>query len=291
MRALPLLLLLAVGGLIAVGVNLAKGAAAFGIEGPEFAFYLSLGAGLVLLAVVAARGERIPLTRTHVTYYAVTGFVSLAAPNVLSFILAKHAGAAYASVPFALSPLITYPLAIAVGLDAPAWRRFAGLAVGFVGTALVLSRLVASMAGGGTIWLLVALAVPACVASGNIYRSLKWPKGVSDMGLAAAMLLASTIWLFPLLFVYPLRAFHGSFGTGEFLVLAQIAASAAMYWLYFWLQRVAGPVYLSQIGYVAAGFGVLFAVTIFGERLPALAVLGLALIVAGVLLVRAVRKP
>jgi drug/metabolite transporter (DMT)-like permease len=290
MRALPLVLLLAVGGLIAVGVNLAKGAAQFRIEGPEFAFFLSAGAGVVLLAVTLARGERIRLGRSHLVYYAVTGFVSLAAPNVLSFILAKHAGAAYASVPFALSPLITYPLAILVGLDKAAWRRFGGLAVGFIGTALVLSRLASSMANTGALWLLVALAVPVCVATGNIYRSIKWPKDVSDIGLAAAMLLASTLWLAPLLFVYPLAAFEQGFGTGELLVLAQVAASAAMYWLYFWLQRVAGPVYLSQIGYVAAGFGVLFAVTVFGERLPALAVAGLAMIVAGVLLVRAVRR-
>jgi drug/metabolite transporter (DMT)-like permease len=289
-RAVPFLLLLAVGGLIAVSVNLAKGAAQYGIEGPEFAFFLSAGAGVVLLAATLARGERIPLTRKHLIFYVVTGFFSLAAPNVLGFMLAKHAGAAYASVPFALSPLITYPLAIAVGLDRAAWRRFGGLAVGFVGTALVLSRLADATGSTGALWLLAALAMPVCVATGNIYRSLKWPKGVSDMALAAAMMLASAAWLAPLLFVFPLATFGNGFTPGEVIVIAQIVAAAAMYWLYFWLQRVAGPVYLSQIGYVAAGFGVLFAVTIFGERLPALAVLGLAMIVAGVLLVRAVRR-
>jgi drug/metabolite transporter (DMT)-like permease len=290
MRALPFILLLAVGGLIAVSVNLAKGAAQYGIQGPEFAFFLSAGAGIVLLTVTLVRGERIPLGGAHLAFYFVTGFFSLAAPNVLSFMLARHAGAAYASVPFALSPLITYPIAILVGLDKAAWRRFGGLAIGFVGTALVLSRLANATASTGVLWLLAALAMPVCVATGNIYRSLRWPKGVSDMGLAAAMMLASALLLAPLLFIYPLASFNGRFGPGEVIVLAQIVAASAMYWLYFWLQRVAGPVYLSQIGYVAAGFGVLFAVTVFGERLPALAVVGLAMIVAGVLLVRAVRR-
>jgi drug/metabolite transporter (DMT)-like permease len=154
----------------------------------------------------------------------------------------------------------------------------------------VLSRLASATASTGPIWLLVALAVPACVASGNIYRSLKWPKDVSDMGLAAAMLLASAIWLLPLLAIYPLGLFRNGAGAGELLVGAQVAASAAMYWLYFWLQRVAGPVYLSQIGYVAAGFGVLFATIFFHERLPPTAIIGLAMIVVGVLLVRAVRR-
>lgn len=292
MRALPVLLLLVVGGLIAVGVNLAKAAGRYGIAGPEFAFWLSLGAGAILFIMVRARGERIPLTRTHLIYYAVTGFVSLAAPNVLSFLIASHAGAAYGSVPFALSPLITYPIAIATGLDRPAWRRFAGLAVGFAGTALVLADMAAATTGAGPIWLLAALAIPACVATGNVYRSIKWPKGASDMALAAAMLIASTIWLLPLVLVRPIVAFrHGGFGEGEALVIAQMIASAAMYWFYFWLQRIAGPVYLSQIGYVAAGFGVLFAVIFFGEPLAWAVVVGLLMIIGGVALVRTRKAP
>ena len=290
MRALPFLLLLAVGGLVAVSVNLSKGALAFGIEGPEFAFYLSLGAGVVLLAVTLLRGDRIRLTSRHLVYYAVTGFVSLAAPNVLAFVLAKYSGAAYASVSFALSPLITYPLAIVVNLDRPEARRFIGLLVGFVGTALVLSRMALSAEFAGPIWLAVAVAIPACVATGNIYRSLYWPKDVSDFGLAAAMLLASAVWLLPLYLAGERAAFAGQIGGGEALIAAQVVASAAMYWLYFWLQRVAGPVYLSQIGYVAAGFGVLFAVIFFREHVPFMMLVGLAMIVVGVLLVRAIRR-
>lgn len=290
MRALPLLLLLAVGGLIAVGVNLSKGALAYGVEGPEFAFYLSVGAGIVLLVVTLLRGDRIRLTPKHLVYYAVTGFISLAAPNVLAFVLAKQSGAAYASVSFALSPLITYPLAIAVKLDRPETRRFVGLMVGFVGTILVLSRMALSAEFAGPIWLAVAIAIPACVATGNIYRSLYWPKDVSDFGLAAAMLLASAIWLLPLYLMSDRAAFAGPTGGGEALIATQVVASAAMYWLYFWLQRVAGPVYLSQIGYVAAGFGVLFAVIFFGEHVPLLMLVGLAMIVAGVLMVRAIRR-
>lgn len=290
MRAVPFFLLLAVGALIAVGINLSKAAAAQGIEGPEFAFWLSLGAGIVLFGLATIRGERINFEPRHLRYYAVTGFISLAAPNVLTFILAKHAGAAYASVPYSLSPLITYPLAILVGLDKPEWRRFGGLAIGFIGTVLVLSRLALATKDAGAVWLLVALAVPLCLATGNIYRTLRWPKDVGDVGLAAAMMLASAIWLSPFLIAYPVVAFRDGIGTGSLIVIAQVVAASAMYWLYFWLQRVAGPVYLSQIGYVGAGFGVLFAVIFFRETVPPAAILGLLLIVAGVLLVRAVRQ-
>jgi drug/metabolite transporter (DMT)-like permease len=292
MRLLPVILLLIVGGLIAVGVALAKAAAPYGIAGPEFALWLSLGAGLILFVVTRIRGETIPLTRQHITYYLVTGLVSLAAPNALSFLIANHAGAAFGSVPYALSPLITYPIAITVGLDRPQLRRFLGLAIGFAGTALVLYEMAAATgANAGPIWLLAALAIPLCVATGNVYRSARWPKGATDMALATAMLLTSVLWLLPLVATRPIAAFRHGIGGGELIIFAQMIASAAMYWFYFWLQRIAGPVYLSQIGYVAAGFGVFFAVVFFGEALAAAVVVGLVMIAAGVSLVRARRAP
>jgi drug/metabolite transporter (DMT)-like permease len=289
MRAIPIFLLLAVGSLIAVGINLSKAAAAQGIEGPEFAFWLAFGSGLVLLAVATIRGDRIKLEPRHLRYYAVTGFLS-AAPNALTFVLAKHAGAAYASMPYSLSPLLTYPLAILFGLDKPEWHRFGGLAVGFVGTVLVLSRLALATPDAGPFWLFVALLIPLCLASGNIYRTMKWPKDIGDMDLAAAMMLTSAIWLSPFLIAYPVVAFRDGINEGTLIVIAQMIVASAMYWLYFWLQRIAGPVYLSQIGYVGAGFGVLFAVIFFRETVPPAAILGLLLIVAGVLLVRAIRQ-
>ena len=52
------------------------------------------------------------------------------------------------------------------------------------------------------------------------------------------------------------------------------------------LQIAGGPVYLSQIGYVAAAFGVALAYLLFGELPTWLLLAGVAMIVVGVLLVR-----
>ena len=68
-------------------------------------------------------------------------------------------------------------------------------------------------------------------------------------------------------------------------MLAQIGVSTLTYWLFFRLQQAAGPVYLSQINYVAAALGVVIALAVFGEAVTMTMVLGFALIVAGVFLV------
>ncbi len=66
------------------------------------------------------------------------------------------------------------------------------------------------------------------------------------------------------------------------VVVAQVASASAMFAFFFRLQAVGGPVYLSQIGYVAAAVG-LFAGTLFlSEHYQLLTWLGAAIITAGV---------
>jgi drug/metabolite transporter (DMT)-like permease len=55
--------------------------------------------------------------------------------------------------------------------------------------------------------------------------------------------------------------------------------------LFFRLQQVGGPVYLSQIGYVAAAVGLVSGTLVLGERYPAATWLGALVVVAGVALV------
>ena len=283
----PLLLLLAVGALIAVTVDLAKIAASYGVSGPEFAFWLSLGAGIILFCAARLGGKPMPLSLRHLGFYAIAGLLSLAAPNVASFAVADVAGTAYGIVPYALSPLMTYPLAILVRLDRPQWRRFGGLLVGFVGTFLVLADIVLSTSSSGLLWALAALSIPALVATGNIFRTLNMPSDTSALPLAAGIMLGSAFWLAPyLIYLDGGVVFSGFPEIGAWVVILQITISAIQYWLYMRLQQAAGPVCLSQIGYVAAAFGVVLAYFIFGA-IPTIMLLGgIAMIVAGVLLVR-----
>jgi drug/metabolite transporter (DMT)-like permease len=68
------------------------------------------------------------------------------------------------------------------------------------------------------------------------------------------------------------------------IVVAQVASASAMFAFFFRLQAVGGPVYLIQIGYVAAAVG-LFAGTIFlGEHYQLLTWAGAVIITIGVII-------
>lgn len=283
---MPFILLLSVGGLIAVTVDMSKLAAAGGVSGPEFAFWISLGAGIVLLIATLLGGKRMPVTLPHLGFFAISGLLSLAAPNVASFAVAQVAGANYGIAPFALSSLITYPMAILLHLDRMEWKRFAGLLIGVVGTFIILVDITMVTASAGILWALAALSMPVLVASGNIFRTLYLPKDTTDLPLAAGVMLGSAFWLFPVVIMTGSTILSAGPSTGLQIVIGQIALSALHYWLYMRLQRAAGPVYLSQIGYVAAAIGVFLAYILFSE-LPTISLLiGIALIVAGVFLVQ-----
>ena len=68
------------------------------------------------------------------------------------------------------------------------------------------------------------------------------------------------------------------------LVAAQVASASAMFAFFFRLQAVGGPVYLSQIGYVAAAVGLIAGVLFLGERYQLLTWLGAVIITAGVVM-------
>ncbi len=68
------------------------------------------------------------------------------------------------------------------------------------------------------------------------------------------------------------------------LTAGNITAFALQFVAYFQLQRVAGPVYLSQIGLVSAAVGTTVAVLFLEETLPQVFAVSVTLMVTGVVL-------
>lgn len=165
-------------------------------------------------------------------------------------------------------------------------RRATGVMLA-LGGAVLLAVLKLSEPNVDAVWVAAALSAPVLLAIGNIYRTARWPEGVTPDELAPGMLAASGIMLLVI------GAIAGSFSGGAagfslavptgravpaLLILAQIATFSVMYLLYFVLQKHGRPVYLSLLGSVAAVVGVPIAILLLGEAPPQ----GLA--IAGVLI-------
>ena len=283
-------LLLATGTLLGSTTPLAKLAAGAQIPPLLWAFVVSAGAGGVLGLALLARGEAVPRTGHALRFYAVAAAVSYAVPNTLVFLVTPRLGAGYAGTLFALSPMLTLAFSALMGTGRPGALGLAGLAVAFAGAMLVAATRGEAGQPAGWGWVALGLLVPVCLAAGNVYRTLDWPGGAGPVGLAVGCHLASAAMLLA-----------GLAATGELgsfallarvpgLALAQVAAAAAMFALFFRLQAVGGPVFLSQIGYVGAAVGLLAGVALLGERYAALTWIGAAVIAAGIAVAAVARR-
>lgn len=275
-------LLLVTGGLLGLTLPFAKLAGQAGAAPTLWALVISLGAGGVLLIWMLARGQRVGLDAGRLRYFAIAAAISYAIPNLLMFFAIPHLGAGYTGIMLTLSPVVTLLLSILFKVRKPTPLGMAGIAVGFVGALIVAWTRGEAGRPADIFWVIVGLCIPLCLASGNIYRTIDWPKGAGTTELAVGSHLAAALMLTAVILARGDFASAPSLAAILVLVVAQVLASALMFAFFFRLQVVGGPVYLSQIGYVAAAIGLISGVLFLGENYGWLTWLGAAVITVGI---------
>jgi drug/metabolite transporter (DMT)-like permease len=294
----PLPLLLIVGGFLAVSTVIAKAAPGLGWHPLALLQWSILGgaAGLFLITHLAGSGlvrqaavAPVFPDRKLMVYLVVSGLLFIA-PNMIAVAAAPRVGAGFVSLCYAFPLVLTYALAVLLRLDRLEWLRGAGVLAGLAGGVL-LAVSGRSLALEASFWSLLALAIPLFLAGGNIYRTLHWPEGARPVDLALGMMLTGFV---------ALALFNAVTGTpvtpdswtpaALWLLAAQIAIFALQYGLYFRLQQAAGPVYLSQIGSVAAVTGLGLGYLVFGEIPDAARLAAVAAVGAGIVLVSLGRR-
>ncbi len=283
-------LLLATGTLLGLILPLGKIAAQAGIPPAMWTFLFSASAGVILFAVLLLRGKSLGFSGGRARYYVCTAIISYALPNLLILSAIPRLGAGFTGIMYTLSPVITLVISMGFGLRRPNALGIGGIVVGFIGAILVALTRGEVGKPADPLWVAAALLIPVFLACGNVYRTLDWPKNSDPTELAAGSHLASAIMLFAgiLLFTggFPVK----TFALAPWAATAQAIASAGMFALFFRLQAVGGPVYLSQIGYVAAALGLISGTLFLGEHYPLLTWVGAAVIAVGVAMTTRAQK-
>lgn len=277
-------LLLVTGGLLGLTLPFGKMAREGGATPALWAFVISAGAGAVLLAALLLRGKTLRLNGHKLRYFAIAAAVSYAIPNMLMFSAIPHLGAGYTGIMFTLSPVITLGLSVILRFKNPNLLGMAGIAVGFVGAVMVAVTRGEANAPAEPVWVAVGLLIPVSLAAGNIYRTYDWPEATGPIELAVGSHLAAAAMLLAAAMFGPAAMPFGALNEMPLLVIAQVASAAGMFAFFFRLQAVGGPVYLSQIGYVAAAVGLLAGTLFLGERYQALTWTGAVIITLGVVM-------
>ncbi len=276
----PVELLLWCGVLLGVSFPLGKVAAAAGVSPVMWALLVSVGASLSLVPVMLTRGLLVRPRGRMLRYVVISGLASFAGSNLMIFGLVPKVGAGQVGMMFALSPVATLALSLMFGMKAPNALGILGIAVGLVGAGMVAFG--RGGVEGSMFWSLVALTIPLVLAAGNVYRTLDWPEGAHPMALAFWAHLVAVFGLLAVQVFLEGGVPVAGFAEVPVAVAVQLVAAGLTFPAYFKLQKIGGPVLLSQIGYVAAALGLVSAVLVLGERYGAVSWAGAAVTAVGI---------
>lgn len=254
-------------------IAMAKLGAQHNLSPVSLVFWQMLGAGILLGITATLKGQPPKLIPRHIRYYVIAGILGNAIPTTLSFVAASKIGAGLTGLVYPLSPIFTYAFAVLFKMDKPRKIKIAGLAIGLFGAMIIIVSPLISQGSDAydhisIPWLATTFTVPIFLACGNIYRSRDWPPNTGSLPLAAGMLVTTSLLLIPVLIftdTFRLPDFSGS--PADWVILTNTVLTFIGFIMYFELQRIAGPVYFSQISYFITITTMAIGVFLFGEVL------------------------
>jgi drug/metabolite transporter (DMT)-like permease len=236
----------------------------------------------LVLAVFAFRNGDAWKTMPLWKFGLVAGIFANLIPSTLLLLAVPHIGSGLAGLMFALSPVVTAVLSLALRVRPPSASLLTAVALGFVGAVIVVAGREKLALPGASSWLLAALLIPCSLAIGNVYRTAKWPTGATPLEVSVAANASVAAVQFPLAYLYGGGLDFAAVFNNIGLNAAQWICSLIQMSLFFRLQWIGGPTYLSQIGYVAAAISLAVGAGLLGETYPLQVWLGAALIIAGI---------
>jgi drug/metabolite transporter (DMT)-like permease len=285
LRLLGILLLLGIGW--GSTQSLGKIATSTGHRYLGLIFWQLLVGVLVLGAMLAVRRGFFVPKPAHWRFALLIALIGTLIPNSTFYIAVVHLPGGIMSILISAVPLISFPIALALGADRFSLLRVAGLGFGLLGVALIALPDAALPSPAMAAWLPLALIGPLCYAiEGNVVARF----GTAGLDAVQAMFLASAVGA---AIALPLAIGSGQFinplmpwGKAEMALVASSALHAVLYATYVWLAAHAGAVFATQTSYIVTGSGVLWAMLLLGERFSGWVWLALAAMLCGLALVQ-----
>lgn len=234
--------------------------------------------GLAVAGLVLARGQRLRFGQ-GLARYAVLGALASAAPYILMCYATEQQGAALTAVFFATVPLFSAGIEALWFRRRPAAGTLAGLAAGFAGVVIIVGSASPGFSQRAAGAYAAALGAAMFSALGANY-SRRHFAGEDPFTQTAGQSAIAAVLMIPAVIAAPPRHPPSLAELGALAALA-VVCTAFAYTLFFWLVARLGATRALTSELLVPGFAALWSWLAFGERLPASALAGAALILAG----------
>ncbi|MDO8883859.1 MAG: DMT family transporter [Pseudotabrizicola sp.] len=278
--------------LVALGVGwgltqpLGKLATSTGYQPFGLIFWQLVICTLVLGTMSLARGKGLLFTRPALIFALVVAVLGTLVPNATFYTSVQHLPSGIMSILISAVPMLSFPIALALGMDRFSIARVAGLMLGLIGVAMIAAP-GAGLPGHLLAFIPLALIGPLFYAMEANYVARS---GTGGMDAVQAMFMASLVGMILCLpvtlatgqWIDP----RGAWGVAEWGLVGSSVAHALCYAGYVWLASRAGAVFAAQCSYLVTGAGVIWAMLLLGERLQPLVWVALVVMLSGVALVQ-----
>jgi drug/metabolite transporter (DMT)-like permease len=249
---------------------------------------------LLLGGLLLIRRDPLPITRQRITFAVIIVLIGTIIPNSTFYYSVAHLPAGIMSILISTVPLLSFPIALLLGMDRFSAARIAGLLCGLGGVALIALPSASLPDPAMAAFLPIALIGPLCYAIEGNYVARTGTAGMNAIQAMWLASLAGVILTLPLVlvsgqFINPLRPW----GSPEWALIGSSCVHTMAYVSYVWLASRAGAVFASQTSYIVTGTGVLWAMMLLGETYSTFVWAALGLMLLGLALVqpREVSRP
>lgn len=225
------------------------------------------GVALALLLIGVVR-RRLPGFRPRqIRFYFVCAVLGYVVPYFLALFAAGRIDSGLLTLIGAISPVMTLCLAALLRVERVTLRRLVGIGLGIGSVVVLMAPQAEDLGAAAMLGMLVALGVPASYSSYHIYVLKQWPGGFDSFQVACGEALAAAAVLLPIFLLNGGSDMVASGWTaGHWAMLILVLLTTIDCYLYFEIVRLAGPVFVSQANFVTVVAGVLWGMTLHGER-------------------------
>ncbi len=285
LRLLGILILLGIGW--GSTQSLGKIAVSSGHQHFGLIFWQMLIGVLVLGGLNLIRGRRLVVTAAGLRFAVVIALIGTLIPNSTFYMAVAHLPGGIMSILISTVPLMSFPMALALGMDRFSALRLLGLLCGVLGVALIALPEASLPGPGMAAWLPLAMVGPLFYAIEGNYVALY---GTAGLDAVQAMFLANLVGV---AIVLPLALISGQFidpfqpwGRAEAALVTSSALHAVLYATFVWLAARAGAVFATQTSYIVTGSGVFWSMLLLSERFSGWVWAALVVMLAGLALVQ-----
>jgi drug/metabolite transporter (DMT)-like permease len=286
-RAVLLAVLILIGAAWGITQPFAKIAVSEGYRHFGIIFWQFALGGLLLGTINRARGRGLPTAPRHIALYVIIALIGTLLPNSASYTAAIHLPSGILSIVLSLVPMLSFPIALALGMDRFSALRLLGLCLGLAAILLIALPETSLPDRSMVWWLPLALVAPLFYAvEGNFVARfgtagldpVQVLLGASIMGSVMALPLALMTgqWISPL----------PPWGAPDMAIVGSSVAHALAYAGYVWMVGRAGAVFAAQVSYLVTAFGIFWAWLLLGETYSGWIWAAVALMFMGLFLVQ-----